>query len=55
MVFKVNLVYGKSTLQEQPERQLSILCLHQCSDGLVTKLEDLVYLLAPLVILGETL
>lgn len=53
MVFKVDLVDGKGTLKEESERQLGILGLDQRCDGLVTKLEDLVDLLAPLVILRD--
>lgn len=53
MVFKVNPINGEGTLEEESERQFSILSLDQCCDGLVAELEDFVHLLAPLVILRE--
>lgn len=52
MIIKGYSVNCQSTLKEESERQLCILSLYQCCDGLVTKLEYLMNLLAPFVILG---
>lgn len=51
MVFKANFARGQRPLQKEPKRQFRKLGLDKCTDGLMSKGEDLLALLFPLVIL----